>query len=301
MKPTPMVSVRLATYHQETWIAQCLESVVMQRTDFPFEVVVGEDGGTDRTRDIVQAYAGRHPDLIRLLPAEPNLGPMRNSARIQQACRGKYHAMLEGDDYWIDPLKLQRQVDFLEAHPGVSVCIHNAFILNEAHGATRLYYETPFGETLSFDTGLRITFPTASVMARSAVLASLPEWRLKIWCGDLLFRLWCAHHGGIGYLDQIMSVYRRHPGGLESVKTRDGHKAYFDNVYFTLNEFDKETGFAHTGPIQREIARLQREERHLRYRRSGRWYLIYLTQPGQIAFRLGKYTHAIRQQRLLFR
>ncbi len=131
MNTPPLVSVRLVTYNHEKWIAQCLESILMQRTDFPFEVIVGEDCSTDGTLEIVLAYAERHPDKIRVLPAEANLGAMTNSYRVQQACRGKYHAMIEGDDYWIDPLKLQKQVDFMEANPDMTLCFHNVFVVND--------------------------------------------------------------------------------------------------------------------------------------------------------------------------
>lgn len=291
----PLVSVRLATYQQEAWIAQCLEGILMQRTDFPFEVIVGEDGGPDQTRNIAQSYADRFPDRVRLLPAEPNLGPMRNSHRIQQACRGKYHAMVEGDDYWTDPLKLQRQVDFLEAHPEAPLCFHNALVLNERLAAVRLYFEKPFKELPGFEDLYQQSLPTASLMARAAVLETLPEWRMKIWCGDLLFRLWCLHHGPFGYLDRIMSVYRRHAGGLDTTQKRKGYAAYFDSVLFTLGEYDKDTRFAHTDLIQREIARM-REDR-LR-QRLGLGYL--LARPRHGVKRLREYARWMRQKRHLF-
>ena len=293
----PLVSVRVVTYNHEKWIAQCLESILMQRTNFSFEVIVGEDCSTDSTREIVQAYAGKYPDKIHVLLAESNLGLMLNSYRVQHACRGKYHAMLEGDDYWIDPLKLQKQADFMEAHPDVSLCFHNALILNEKHAATRLLFETPFQEILDFEAVYQVTLPTASLVARSDILATLPDWRLKIWCGDLLFRLWCAHHGKFGYLDQMMSVYRRHAGGATSSREQQGHRAYFDDVFYTLQEFDKATNFAHTDLIQREIVRLK--EVQVRHRIQGRKY--YLARPRQILVRLKQYLDWISRQENLFR
>lgn len=295
MATEPLVSVRLATYKHEAWIAQCLEGILMQRTDFPFEVIVGEDDGPDQTRKIAQSYADRFPDRVRLLPAEPNLGPMRNSYRIQQACRGKYHAMIEGDDYWIDPLKLQSQADFLEAHPDVSVCVHNAFILNEMHGATRLFYETPPAPIGDFEAGLRMTFPTASVMARGAVLASLPAWRLKIWCGDLLFRLWCLHHGKFAYVNRIMSVYRRHQDGLDARRWQLGVQAHFNDVLFTLRQFDRDTQLAHTASLRREIARKRQEQLRRRFGLMG-----LLFSPGHLTKLLREYAFALRQKRRLF-
>jgi glycosyltransferase involved in cell wall biosynthesis len=294
MNTQPLVSVRLVTYNHEKWIWQCLEGILMQRTDFPFEVIVGEDCSTDRTREIVLAYAERHPEKICVLPAEANLGHMRNSYRVQQACRGKYHTMIEGDDYWIDPLKLQKQADFMEAHPDVSLCFHNALILNEKYAAVRLFFETPPAEILDFAAAYQLTLPMASMMARSDVLATLPEWRLKIWCGDLLFRLWCAHHGNWGYLDRIMSVYRRHGGGIDTNRRSQNHKVYYDDVLFTYREFDKATHYTHTDLIQREIARMQEEQ--LR-QRSRRWY--FLLRPRYVVVRLKEYANWIYRQKNL--
>ena len=295
MNAQPLVSVRVVTYNHESWIAQCLEGILMQRTAFPFEVIVGEDCSTDRTREVVIAYAERHPDTIRVLPPEANLGHQRNSFRIQQACRGKYHAMIEGDDYWIDPLKLQRQVDFMEAHPEVSLCFHNALILNERSAATRLFFETPFGEILDFDDVYQVTLPTGSLMARGDIVATLPEWRLKIWCGDLLFRLWCLHHGSFGYLDRLMSVYRRHAEGVESGKRRGTHEAYYSDVLFTLREFDQATRFAHTDLIHLEIARTKEVQLH---HRLGRGYVIL--RPQCVVAQLKEYARWIYQKRHLY-
>jgi len=291
----PLVSVRVATYNHERWISQCLEGILMQRTTFPFEVIVGEDCSTDGTRAIVADYARRFPDRIRARLHDTNLGGQKNSYLNHQACRGKYHAMTEGDDYWIDPLKLQRQVDFMEAHPEVSLCFHNALILNERIAATRLYFETPFQKILDFDAIYTQSLPTASVMARADILATLPEWRLKIWCGDLLFRLWCLHHGPFAYLDQIMSVYRRHDKGLEVSRRRSSHQAYFDDVLFTLGEFDKATGFTHTDAIHREIARMQQDR--LRHRLG---FVYSLLHPEHLMMRVREYLKVIRQKRGLF-
>jgi glycosyltransferase involved in cell wall biosynthesis len=138
MSVPPLVSVRTLTYNHEKYIAQCLEGILMQRTNFPFEVVVGEDCSTDRTQEIVLAYEKKYPDKIRAITSERNVGAARNIVRVQQACQGKYHAFCEGDDYWIDPLKLQKQVDFMEAHPDVSLCFHNVFVVKESNYSVRL-------------------------------------------------------------------------------------------------------------------------------------------------------------------
>ena len=120
----PLVSVVTITYNHAPYIAKCIEGVLMQQVNFPMEFIIAEDCSTDGTRAICEEYAKKYPDLIRLLPSEGNMGAVMNEQRAFEAARGKYIATCEGDDYWTDPLKLQKQVDFLESHSDYSVCFH---------------------------------------------------------------------------------------------------------------------------------------------------------------------------------
>lgn len=113
----PLVSVHMITYNHEPYIAQAIEGVLMQETDFPFELVIGEDCSTDNTREIVFAYQKKHPNIIHVVTSDHNVGTRANADRITKPCRGKYLAFCEGDDYWHHPKKLQMQVDYLESHP----------------------------------------------------------------------------------------------------------------------------------------------------------------------------------------
>ena len=121
MNKRPLVSVHMITYNHEPYIAQAIEGVLMQETAFPVELVVGEDCSTDRTREIVLDYQRRRPDFIRVLTTEHNVGMMGNSLRTAYACRGKYIAFCEGDDYWHRPRKLEKQVSVLESDPAVGL------------------------------------------------------------------------------------------------------------------------------------------------------------------------------------
>ena len=116
MVDNPLVSVKMITYNQASYITQAIEGVLSQKTDFPFELVIGEDCSTDGTREIVLRYAEAHPDIIRVVTSESNVGTRVNSRRTTEACRGKYIAWCEGDDYWHRDDKLQLQVAYLEAH-----------------------------------------------------------------------------------------------------------------------------------------------------------------------------------------
>ena len=113
----PLVSVLITTYNHEPYIDQAIEGVLFQETDFSIELVIGEDCSTDRTREIVMEFQKKHPEIIRLIISDKNVGARKNSRRTLQACRGKYIAFCEGDDYWHDPNKLQIQYNYLEKHP----------------------------------------------------------------------------------------------------------------------------------------------------------------------------------------
>lgn len=114
---TPLVSVHMITYNHAPYIAQAIEGVLMQDTDFPFELVIGEDCSTDGTRDIIAKYRDKYPEVIRVITSGVNVGAAENNSRTLKACRGKYIAYCEGDDFWHRIDKLQLQVEYLEGHP----------------------------------------------------------------------------------------------------------------------------------------------------------------------------------------
>lgn len=208
----------MITYNHERFIAQALESVLMQETDFPVELVIGEDSSSDGTRAIVVEYAQRYPDRIRPLLRERNLGMIPNFVATLQACRGKYVAMLEGDDYWTDPHKLQKQVKFLEAHPECSTCFHNVWVRYEDSGrppeAMLSLHQKPVS---SLDDVLRGQYlPTCSMMFRNGLVDMFPEWFYHLPTGDWPLTVLIVEHGDVGYLNETMAVYRVHTGGTWS-------------------------------------------------------------------------------------
>lgn len=128
---TPLVSVCMITYNHAPYVAEAIEGVMMQECDFPVELIIGEDCSTDHTRDVLLKYKGQYPDRIRLLLREKNIGMQRNFIETLQSCSGKYIALCEGDDYWTDPYKLQKQVDFFENNKEYIVSFHRYKIYNE--------------------------------------------------------------------------------------------------------------------------------------------------------------------------
>lgn len=117
LSKNPLISVRMSTYNHEPYIAQAIEGVLKQETGYPFELIIGEDCSTDRTREIVLEYQRKYPAIIRVIAWDKNVGMKKNGRRTIEACRGKYMAICEGDDYWHNPEKLHKQADHLESHP----------------------------------------------------------------------------------------------------------------------------------------------------------------------------------------
>lgn len=128
----PLVTVLITTYNQEGYIGKAIDSVLAQKTDFPFEVYISEDCGTDGTRAILQDYAARFPDIIRLNLRDQNVGISRNWYEGLCAAKGQYVCTLEGDDWWRDDHKLQKQVDFLRAHPDYLAVSHTLLLTDDA-------------------------------------------------------------------------------------------------------------------------------------------------------------------------
>jgi glycosyltransferase involved in cell wall biosynthesis len=213
------VTVLVMTYDHERFIRQALDGALMQETAFDYEILISEDCSTDGTREIVLEYQRRHPERIRLLLSERNLHSNEVVVRGWRAGRGKYIALLDGDDYWTSPHKLSRQVEFLERRPECSMCFHNARVLDEATGdASRLWTppDQPEISTLR-EMWMGNFIATCSTMYRAGVVPEIPAWYVPLFpITDWPLHLLHAEHGPIGYLGEVMGVYRHHAGGLYS-------------------------------------------------------------------------------------
>jgi len=212
--PNPLVSIRTSTYQHVKYIRQCIEGVLMQKTTFPFEYIIGEDYSTDGTREIVFEYAKNHPDIIRVITADYNVGAKANGRRCYNVVRGKYIAICEGDDYWTDPYKLQKQIDVLDANPQYSMCFHNAYIIWEGKKKRRefcSYKKTVYNTIDLIEKNWFI--PTQSIVYRKSVY-EYEEWMNYVLGGDYALQLFLSTKGDIAYINEIMSVYRKNPGSL---------------------------------------------------------------------------------------
>lgn len=229
MARTAALSVLVPTYQHAPFIAQCLDGILGQRTTFPFEVLVGEDGSTDGTREICQRYAAEHPDRIRLFLRDRKdvmviMGRPTGRANLKQLLQeaaGDYVALCEGDDHWVDAEKLERQVRLLETDPGLSGCFTAAW--QEREGERWPFFDGSFAEAPSsgrvsltdFMVGQGV--PTCTMVLRRSAIMPLPREFLKAPSGDTILWVHALRKGDFAFLPDSTAVRTVHPGGLFSM------------------------------------------------------------------------------------
>jgi glycosyltransferase involved in cell wall biosynthesis len=208
MSDSIKVSVWVVTYNHEKYISECLNGIINQKTNFDFEVIVGEDCSTDNTRKICEEYVAKYNNIV-LLPNTKNLGLVKNWERTLNACKGKYVAMCEGDDYWNQPNKLQTQVDFLEANPDYSISFHKVNVFFEDgvkhHNLFEHLEEREFSAKEVYD---KWTILTSSVVFRNfKEKISFPK---SIYITDIFLSLYLLEKGKAFCHNFVGVAYRRH-------------------------------------------------------------------------------------------
>lgn len=211
----PLVSISCVTFNHASYIIECLDGFLMQKADFVFEVVIHDDASTDGTREIIEEYAEKYPDIFFPMYQDENQysqGVRGMMARFNfPRCRGKYIALCEGDDYWIDPLKLQKQVDFLQSNPEYSYCGHKSST-NCKGIISKLPLEV---KSFSFNELIFKNFlSTSSLFFRKSALENFPNFFYKIPAGDWAMQLIALKESKAYVLPDYMSVYRLHDKGV---------------------------------------------------------------------------------------
>lgn len=214
VRQSPKLSVVSITYNQQDYVREALDSFVAQKTDFPVECIVSDDASTDATPKIIQEYADRHPELFRPILRTENVGIHANLTDALSATRGEYVALCEGDDFWTDPLKLSKQVDFLSRHPQVSVCFHPVVVRwEDGRDDDSEFPPVSSREDLSVSALISQNF----IQTNSVVYRRLPHYRsipAEIMPLDWFLHVLHATHGEIAMMPETMAVYRRHPQGI---------------------------------------------------------------------------------------
>lgn len=227
----PLLSVSCITYNHAPFLRDCLEGILKQRTSFPIEILIHDDASTDGTVEIIREYQQKYPELI--LPVFQKENQYSKGVRAMMVrfniprARGKYIALCEGDDFWIDPQKLEKQVRFMEENDSFQLVFHNAHYLRE--GKMTNDFKDKFywlRDRAVFTTKDILQYkwfiPTASMVFRNNM--DYPAWMLSLSGGDLALQYLCSTYGGIKYLDFYGSVYRMHPQSVSHNNIRKSEK-----------------------------------------------------------------------------
>lgn len=211
------MSVATIAYNVQDYIAEAIESVINQKTNFKIEMVIGEDCSTDKTKEIILNYQNKYPDIIQVLQHKNNLGLTPNSVATQNACVGKYIALLDGDDYWTDNNKLQKQIEFLENNLNYSACAHQSLIIK----GTNDFPVKDFGINNDAvftieDTISHRKFHTSSLVYRKEFWDKSKGIPSNISSNERAIYPMLAIYGKIKYFKENMCVYRLAPTGLNS-------------------------------------------------------------------------------------
>ncbi|HEV7382348.1 MAG TPA: glycosyltransferase family 2 protein [Dyadobacter sp.] len=255
------VSVCVVTYNHEKFVAKMLDSLLMQETTFEYEIIVGDDCSKDNTVAILKDYQSRFPDKIRLLLQSKNLGlnGKYNALNTFANAKGEYIAQFDGDDYLTSPHKLQKQVDMLDANPHYSASYHNAMAIYDDHSAPSHLVNSLTKPEVTVDDLIgedELCFiATSSLMFRREDFAKNPdpEWTNLSTSGDIPRNIMLASRGPIGYIDEVMSVYRKNRGGASFADNHYGADFLFNRIQLYSN-INKEFNYKYDAVLQKNIA-----------------------------------------------
>ena len=256
----PEVSISCLAYNHGKYIRRMLESLVSQKTNFPFEILIHDDASTDNTAEIIREFEKKYPDIVKPIYQTENQYSkgVRISGRFQYPrIAGKYVAYCECDDFWCDENKLQLQYDYMESHPECAMCCHAADIVDE--NGEHVRYQRPFAKTRIVDVknvlwDKRDYIPTASQFVKASLVKNKkPSYFRGAPIGDLTMQLLCAINGSVYYMDRVMSGYRINVGVSWTTKmSADTEKRaeFRKKLLKMFDTFDENTDFKYTQDVQ---------------------------------------------------
>lgn len=219
---SPVVAVWMVTYNHASFIRQAIESVMDQETTFSYVLYLGEDASVDDTPAICKELQGRYGTKIKLYLNKENLGATRNGIKMYEECfssGAKYVALLEGDDYWMDRHKLQKQFEFMERNPEYSACFGQCRVLNLITGTIDRDYTPKVESKLELaDILNKHMIPTSSFFFRRSMVPIIPKMMIDVISGDIFIETLLSIKGPIRFMNEYFSTYRKHHGGLTRVK-----------------------------------------------------------------------------------
>ena len=282
-----LVSVICTTYNQEKYIEKALNSILNQKTSFKYEIIIHDDASTDNTEAIIKEYEKRYPDIIHAIYQKENQyskGVLSDYKYIYPVAKGKYHAICEGDDYWTDDIKLEKQVQYMELHPECMLTAHSGDYCYEDGVLTGNEFRPFFSDQIVSmeDICSRWLFPTASIVYRATLRNNIIPFTKNAPCGDVPLVMYAALHGTVYYMDAKMCVYRR--GAKYSLTTqwkKNKQVLISVNLRFIsmLDQFDEYTNYQYSESI--DLFRKSKEYNNLilqndiKTLQSSRYYEYY--------------------------
>ncbi len=249
------VHVYMLAYNLESYVAQAIEGVLAQRTDFPVKLLIGEDCSTDSTPDICRSYAEKYPERVVFLPAERNMGIAANTARMLAHCTAKYVAVCDGDDVWVDPFKLQKQVTFLEEHPEYGVSYSDVQIVSEQGTLMKVAYESfreCYAEGEVFTQLLKGNFinNSTAVVRRELLRDFHIDPSRDYFICDYFLWLHVAARAKVHFLPEQTTLYRWHATNISQLQDwiKRNQKKYRAVLGDILLDFDHQ----HHQPLERQ-------------------------------------------------
>ncbi|TWT07116.1 glycosyltransferase [Planococcus sp. CPCC 101016] len=255
-----MVSIECTSYNHEDFIAEALDSMLMQRTNFAYEILIHDDASTDGTADIIRRYEQKYPEIIKPIYQTENQYSKGVLVELfnHERARGKYMAICEGDDYWTDSNKLQKQVDYMEAHPECSMCVHAAervsAITKKTVSAIRPSHKNRIFSVEEVIEGGGDLFATNSIVYSREKMPEMPEFYLNATIGDYPLVICGALNGTVYYIDENMAAYRVEvKGSWTAVQVSDVSKKqeHLQEVAAMLDEINVYTNYKYDHVISR--------------------------------------------------
>lgn len=264
----PLVSVIIITYNHEKYIRDAIEGCLEQKTDFPYEVIIHDDASTDGTTEIVREYTSKHPDIIRpIIQIENQYSIYKKiTPLVVPYARGKYIAFCEGDDYWCEPQKLQKQVSIMENDPEISMCFANVFIEDVNYPNNKRIWKK--NKPSSYCPPGRIIVgggsyaKIVSTLVKKSIFDEIPEWYLLSSVGDIVLYLLAMSKGKVFYLNDVVATHRKNVDASWTDRIKQNSKNRKEHLLKLIhmrNLFDEETNFKYHNFVMkknREIVKL---------------------------------------------
>jgi glycosyltransferase involved in cell wall biosynthesis len=282
-----LLHVQLITYNQVNYIEKAIQSVLAQKTSFPFKLIIGDDASNDGTQDIILKYKKENPDLIECRFNKVNKGsqnPDRIGVKLLRENRSKYVALLDGDDYWSDTCKLQKQIDILISNPSYSGCFHDTYVCEYENELTpfRHYEKVDFGVS---DTISKIALLHTSSFIFKRDSFKFPDWYNNIHSADMVIFSVVASTGKIRRIPEFMSVYNKHDAGMTNhIELEDYHK----NRILLMNKLNEHFNGQFETHIFKIIEHHEFAIRELNNKNRSKNYFIVLREKLRIRTRIKK-------------